>query len=352
MNHSHSALPPDDDALEATAASWLAQREEGFTPEQEAEFLRWRLADPRHGAAVARLEETCELLEQLPFLRGDPRIEGGIAPTRTVTPTLSTTVGAPGTRTSTVNHRARRFIFTLAALAASLALTAIYWIVPHKSAQSYTTTEKGYQRVLLPDSSVAQLNGGTQLKVDFSDNERRIALAEGEAHFHVAKDASRPFVVSTHGVSVWAVGTAFNVRVIDGAVDVLVTEGVVRIERAGQGAVALLVLASGERALLPPNAAVAPEVAVVKVDAAQVRTALAWQEPRLVFVEATLGEVVSRFNERNRLQLELADPDLSARVVGGTFRHDDVETFVRLIESSGDIAVERSGDRVVLRRAR
>lgn len=351
MNPRHSTLPPDDDALEATAASWLAQREEGFTPEQEAEFLRWRLADPRHGAAVARLEETCELLEQLPFLRGNPRLEG-IALTPAAAPALPATVVMPGTPTSTIARRSRRFIFTLTALAASLALVAIYWAVPRERAQSYTTTEKGYQRVLLPDSSVAQLNGGTELKVDFSGNERRIALAEGEAHFHVAKDASRPFVVTAQGVSVWAVGTAFNVRVINGEVDVLVTEGVVRVERAGQDAIAPLVLASGERALVPPDVTAAPAVPVEKVDPTQVRTALAWQEPRLVFVEAPLEEVVARFNERNRLQLELADPGLGARVVGGTFRHDDVETFVRLIESSGDIAVERSGDRIVLRRAR
>jgi transmembrane sensor len=132
-------------------------------------------------------------------------------------------------------------------------------------------------------------------------------------------------------------------------VDVLVTEGVVHVERVGRGGGDLLTLAAGERALVPPAAA-ASAVAVEQVDPGQVRAALAWQEPRLVFVEAPLADVVARFNERNRLQLELADPDLAARVVGGTFRPDDVETFVRLLEGGGEIAVERRGDRVVLRR--
>ncbi len=48
-------------------------------------------------------------------------------------------------------------------------------------------------------------------------------LEAGEAHFAVAPDAARPFVVRVGGVAVRAVGTAFNVRyAADGAVEVTV----------------------------------------------------------------------------------------------------------------------------------
>jgi ferric-dicitrate binding protein FerR (iron transport regulator) len=61
--------PVNDEAIEAMAASWLVQRDDGFTLAQAAEFARWQKADPRHAAAVAMLEETCGLLESMSLVR-------------------------------------------------------------------------------------------------------------------------------------------------------------------------------------------------------------------------------------------------------------------------------------------
>ncbi len=341
MNRSGSHSPFNDDTIEAAAASWLAQREEGFTPEQESGFLRWRLVDPRHAAAIDRLEETIGLLGQLPELAGDARFTN-IEADRPASPGAARSGG-----------RRRGWLPYVAGLAAALALGFVAWqggwwpggVVR----QEVATSTDGYQRVQLPDSSIAQLNASTQLRIQFSPRERRVALTGGEAHFNVAKDAARPFVVEAHGVRVRAVGTAFNVRLVDGAVDVLVTEGVVRIER--DGAPEPLVLAANERTSVPTDADRAGEPAVEKVRPEAIRAELAWQEPRFVFVEATLAEVVEEFNARNRVQLQLADPELGSRVVGGTFRHDDVATFVRMLENGGDVTAERVGEsRIVLHR--
>jgi transmembrane sensor len=341
MNRSGSHPPFNDDTIEAAAASWLAQREEGFTPEQESGFLRWRLLDPRHAAALDRLEETIGLLGQLPELAGDARFKN-------IEEDRHASLGE-----ARAGGRRRGWLRAAAGLAAVLALGFVAWQAGWWPGgvvrQEVATTTDGYQRVLLPDSSIAQLNASTQLHIQFSPQERRVALTGGEAHFNVAKDTARPFVVEAHGVRVRAVGTAFNVRLADGAVDVLVTEGVVRIER--DGAPEPLVLAANERTSVPTNAERAGAPAVEKVRPEAIRAELAWQEPRFVFVEATLAEVVEKFNARNRVQLQLADPELGSRVVGGTFRHDDVETFVRMLENGGDVTAERVGDsRLVLHR--
>lgn len=344
MNRSGSHSPFTDDTIEAAAASWLAQREEGFTPEQESSFLRWRLIDHRHAAAIERLEETIGLLGRLPELAGDERLNK-FGESQVDRPAAQDEARAAG--------RMRRWLRPAAGLAAVLALGFVAWQAGWWPGgvvrQEVATTTDGYQRVLLPDSSIAQLNASTQMHIQFSPQERRVALTGGEAHFNVAKDAARPFVVEAHGVRVRAVGTAFNVRLVDGAVDVLVTEGVVRIER--DGAPEPLVLAANERTSVPTDAERTGAPAVEKVRPEAIRAELAWQEPRFVFVEATLAEVVEKFNARNRVQLQLADPELGSRVVGGTFRHDDVETFVRMLENSGDVAAERVGDsRIVLHR--
>ena len=62
-------LDDKSEAIEAVAASWLVQEEEGLTAEQAAEFARWRAADPKHAAAVAMLVETCGILQRMPEAR-------------------------------------------------------------------------------------------------------------------------------------------------------------------------------------------------------------------------------------------------------------------------------------------
>jgi transmembrane sensor len=104
-------------------------------------------------------------------------------------------------------------------------------------------------------------------------------------------------------------------------------------------------------ALGPPAASPASTPVVDKVTSEALREALSWQERKLVFAETPLRDVVAQFNRRNRLQLVLGDASLAERPVGGTFAADNVEGFVRLLEGSGTIAVERRDEMTVILRA-
>ena len=100
------------------------------------------------------------------------------------------------------------------AAAAALVLAAGWWtlrsVVSLPPAAHYVTTVGGYERVMLADGSVLELNGDTEAEVRFTAAERRVRLARGEAHFTVAKNSARPFWVEANDVAVRAVGTAFN----------------------------------------------------------------------------------------------------------------------------------------------
>ena len=119
-------------------------------------------------------------------------------------------------------------------------------------------------------------------------------------------------------------------------------------------------LSANER-LVVPDLATAPASSashpgsippvVEKISPEIVRAALAWQERKLVFADTPLREVVAQFNRRNRLQLVIADAVLAERPVGGTFAADNAEGFVRLLESSGAVAVERRGEFEIALRA-
>jgi transmembrane sensor len=116
-------------------------------------------------------------------------------------------------------------------------------------------------------------------------------------------------------------------------------------------------LSANERVVIsvaPATAAVAAVglPVIEKVAPEAMREALAWQGPRLVFVDTPLADAIAQFNRRNQLQLELADAELGALPIGGSFRAENVDAFVRLLVSDGEIAVERPApNRVVLRKA-
>jgi transmembrane sensor len=350
VNSRRPPLSPDAEAIEAMAAAWLAQRDDGLTGEEQVEFDRWQRADPRHAAAVARLEKTWATLQQLREFRPQSKVH----PDRDV---LLRPAGAA---------RIISFPAAVAGLAAAFAIGGLLWlnrpveaaIVPPMPV--YATTADGYQRVTLEDGSVLELNADSLVRVHYSPETRRVQLVRGEAHFTVAKNPRRPFIVHAGAVAVRAVGTAFNVRLGESNVEVLVTEGRVKVRSQGGPAAAspeipelgvgdrLLVstAAPGDRApaALPPTVeALDPEV---------VQESLAWQGPRLRFVDTPLASVVAQFNRRNQLQLELGEAGLVGVPVDGSFRAENVEAFVRLLESNGAIKAERPDpNRIVLRRA-
>jgi len=207
----------------------------------------------------------------------------------------------------------------------------------------------------LDDGTVIELNRGAVLTEHYSTRERRVRLERGEAYFKVAKDAARPFLVETGGVTVRAIGTAFNVRLDPASVEVLVTEGrvgVQRIEGAGRGWTddASIHLDANERTVVS-LAPAAPNPQVAGVPPAEIEARLAWQPRLLDFNNAPLAEIVAEFNRRNPVRLAPAD-DLRDLRLSATFRSDNVEGFVRLMESDFGIKAQRRGDEIVLTRVR
>ncbi len=333
--------PSDDDTIESRAAAWLVERDEGLSPNRQRDFEAWCAADSRHAAAVARLEAAWSALLPLRDYRPSARVHPDpdiLAPRRPARVLASPRL-------------------LLLAAAAAVAIVA-FWQWPHAPSptplapgETYSTTVGGYERVTLSDGSVLQLNDSSEVRVQFTDTERRVHLLRGQAHFTVAKNKFRPFLVSTPSVAVRAVGTAFDVRLGANEVEVLVTEGTVQLDRNAshrsltESSSAPLVNA-GWRAIVAHESSIAPTF--TPVDPAALHEALSWQGPRLVFVETPLADVIAQFNRRNQIQISLGDPSLARLPVGGSFRAENVDAFIRLLTSSGEITADYLGDRVIL----
>jgi transmembrane sensor len=336
-----------DAVLDERAANWLVEREEGFSPGRAEEFAAWYGSDPRHADAVARVEGALDLLNEMPSVRA----------------TLEERTGRVAGTVAAVVTRAPIWRLTLrpwaSGIAAALMIGAAgLWIYASWTyeSRSYSANSTAPQRVALTDGSVVDLNANSRMRVKFSSGERQLDLSAGEAHFQVAHNAARPFIVTAHGVLVRAVGTAFDVRLVGDNVEVLVTEGKVDVGR--KAATALFSsdvtiiphLSAGERTLVTPDTESAPPVE--SVPPVKVHDLLSWQDRMTSFTDVPLREMVTRVNRCNAVQLVIADPTLAERRIGGAIALDQVDAFVRLLEKDGDIAAERRGAEIVLRRAR
>jgi transmembrane sensor len=209
----------------------------------------------------------------------------------------------------------------------------------------YHTDVGGLVGVPLPDGSRITLNTNSGIRVAVTETERSVELDQGEAFFEVAKDSLRPFVVKVGDRRIIAVGTKFAVKRDPQEVQVMVTDGHVRVEQANSGA--------GEPVaqLSPGNVAHANDAGVL-VEARplpEVEEYLSWRSGFLIFHETPLADAVAQFNRYNTRKIIVSDPSIAATRIGGSFRAKNVDAFVRLLRSALPIRVEQDDRQIVLR---
>jgi transmembrane sensor len=343
MTPKPQSVPPSNE-IERAAASWVLRLDRGLTPTEQDELSQWLAADPRHGKVWSEQRWGWEELDRLAGLQ---TALGG-----TPNPDLL----APPKRA-----RAVWLKWTLpVVLAAAAALAVMLWqqrpapvAPPRAVGPGLSALAAPCERLLLPDGSTVDLNRGARLETAYTPAERRVRLLTGEANFTVAKNPDRPFVVESRGVEVRAVGTVFNVKLDQAGVEVLVTEGKVKVQApAVAGAPREIQLVGiNQRTLV---ATVAPQPARVETLAAEAVSArLAWQPRLLDFTNAPLPEIVAEFNRSNPVRLVLAEASLETMRLSATFRSDNVESFVRLMESDFGLHAEWRGEReIALTRAK
>lgn len=350
--------------IDKVAADWIARHARGLTKIEETEFATWLRLNARHANAFAGLEQTWRSLDRLPEVRlPDGRaLDAGI-PDKAARPPVLRLLAGSRTR--------RRIVFSsiVLAAAASVAIAFIMRTSMRPAApglvRSAATATGDFDEMNLPDGSIVRLNTDTEVKMVFTNEERRVVLRRGEAGFTAAKDAARPFIVRAGWINVRAVGTMFNVRLRPEAVEVLVTEGQVRVDDSESGESVLpgnaapspatppAVLLAGQKAVVgfPAAASVAPPATVASLAADEIARKLAWQERRLEFVSTPLTEIVIEFNRYNSHKLVIVDPRLNERRFGGTFQADNADAFVRLLETRFGIEADRVNNETRLRLA-
>jgi transmembrane sensor len=193
--------------------------------------------------------------------------------------------------------------------------------------------------VTLADGSSVELAGGSALSTSFSAHERRLTLHQGEAHFTVAKDAARPFVVMAAQGEIRALGTAFDVKHVADRVVVAVTEHAVSVSHGGGGS--------------PAKVAVGQQVSYDSVGLgpvlpADLRIVEAWRQDRLVFQEAPLGDVIADLERNLPGRIFVTDSRINAIPVTAVFDARRADAALRTIAATLPIAVDRWTDLLIV----
>jgi transmembrane sensor len=341
--------------IERDAALWLARRDAGgWADRQQAALDAWLATDVSHRVAFLRLDAAWQEAARLKtFAAGDvaSRIpaRGEWADSPYFSPPIgSEKAGMHGRRAARRRHR-RWPVF--AGIAASLLVAAAVaggfaWRDYARVDRAAWETAMGARQVVhLPDGSTATLGSETDVRMAFSRGERDLELARGEAFFDVAHDTARPFVVHANGYRVTAVGTRFDVRRDAGRLRVVVTRGLVRLQSANDPAKPPAMLPAGSIATIADG-----DVAINQATVDGAREALSWRSGFVVFHRTPLAEAVREFNRYNTRQIVIADPSLEALRVGGNFKLDNSDAFVRLMQAVFPVQAQQQGREIVLTR--
>lgn len=306
------------DPATGEAIEWMVRLRSGHaTAADRQDFERWQARDARNAQAWARLANTVDT----PYaaLRAvESRLPGQAREAREV-------LLRPSRR-----HLLRGLM--LAAPAGGALLLADRFVPLDAFTADLSTGTAERRAFTLDDGSTVTLNARSMVDVSFDGDLRSLRLREGEIVVQVARDPSRPLVVSTAQGTVRALGTRFLVRQAAGQTRVAVLEHSVELRAA----------ASGERATLQAGeGAVFGADTIDRLDAAQVDSG-AWMRGQLVVQRQPLSQVVGELQRYRRGILRVA-PEVASLPVHGVLPLDDVDRALAALADTLPIRVSRFG---------
>ena len=333
----------------AAPSRWLAKIDRGLSESEEAAFRAWLAQDKDNADRLLKLAALWDRMDSLSRL-------SALFPVQRTSPDRQHHVAA-------------------AAIAASiLVFAAIFWRVfesgflapwatpsaPMASAAQLYETRIGQQSsISLPDGSRLTLNTDSHAVVDFSRTERKLVLERGEIHVAVAKDEARPLRVYAGARMIEALGTAFNVEMVErDAIELIVTEGVVRIamreDRARERAATSrqesvrdrsLLVSAGHQAEMMKEATNVADIAPQEIE-----SRLSWREGALVFRGETLGAALAEIARYTDQDFEIVDSEIGELRIVGRFRTGDTGAFLSALTENLGVSHYQNAEGVILLR--
>jgi transmembrane sensor len=194
------------------------------------------------------------------------------------------------------------------------------------------------KHVALPDGSVIDLNSRSRLQVRFEKDRRLIELSEGEAMFSVQHDTARPFVVEAGSGKVTVTGTRFDVRRDVTQTRVAVEQGTVKVQGRNAADNQFINLTAGLGTHVDAEGKVAAAYAVNPAELT------AWRSGKLVFNNASLGEVAAEVSRYRDKPLTVSNPAVASLRLTSVFKSDNTDALLKALPNILPVAVRTLAD--------
>lgn len=343
------------------AAEWLiTMREPEVSAAERESFAEWLRTSPQHVRAYLDIASLWN-----DSARVGPELCDGIDldDAANVIPIWSADA-QPVKESKQPPVRTRRAAIAACALVTCIAAGALAWWQVTKPVE-YMAGVGEQRSVTLEDGSVVRLNSRSRLRVQLTEARRNIELLEGQAHFDVAKDPSRPFLVHSGTVTVRAVGTAFDVYRKPNDTVVTVVEGHVLVQSdgsdvtpasaanaSGSGVASntttdsehTVALSAGEQAKVNSTGRIEHRPTV------NVAAATSWLQQELIFDGQPLSSVVEEFNRYSRRTVVVTDPELAAFRINGVFHSTNPDALLRFLGKFDDVTIEQTRSEIRISR--
>ena len=205
------------------------------------------------------------------------------------------------------------------------------------------SVERGQKaNITLPDGSKVWLNSQSKLTYspNFNVKERRLQL-DGEAFFDVAHHPDKPFIVQSNGMSVEALGTAFEVEAY--AEDNLVTSILIRGK--------IRVTTPDGETILEPNEMVSYNKSTHK----QIQNHLAdaanftgWMHNQLHFENESLESIAKVIERTYNVKVIFTTVSLKNQHYTGTVDNNSLENFLNIISLTSPVSFRIKNQQVIL----
>lgn len=238
----------------------------------------------------------------------------------------------------------RKFLYRIAAsIALVVASGAALFLLLTKNADPaniMAATEANTKRVQLSDRSQITLYHETTLSYPekFDDKLREVELLEGEAYFSISPNKEKPFIVHTSLGDIRVVGTAFNVTIKDGQMEVGVNEGTVMVMTANDSRT----IDAGFSAVVTPSGG------QMQVNDGADANAWAYATGRFSFEDAEMDDVLSNIEKTFAVSIRLRNEEIRNCRVTASFNKVSVEKMLNLIAETLSLTVDRNGTEYIL----
>jgi transmembrane sensor len=323
----NSAPTVSDIARLRDASEWVQRLNESNVEAVADQWMQWCKSDPLNLPAFEQMQRLWNAF-----------------------PKASETVFQPRQPANRLRHRSR-----LVALAASVLLlvgVAAWFALRYPEIRVLNTPVGEQRRIDLADGSHLDLAPNSRVSTRFTLTRRDVKLERGQAFFEVAHNALRPFIVHVNGLTVTAVGTAFDVRIGPSNTVVTVSEGRVNVapgaDEVGRGShpqPEIVRAGAGQRVTFSKSA---QRLTVADIDP---KAAASWRGGTLQFVSEPLADVVGAINRYSASQIIVAPAFQQTRFTG-TVSPVNVRDWLKALEQIYAIEVVDQGANGVLIRSR